>query len=604
MNSKPGIKFVDTSGHFLQATLASASGVEIFGLVAVKVQAGADNGHIISVANPSVDNKFAAVKEEALEAHFTVSNTTERSINDTVNTSDKIIRFETTSATSYKVATNGAAYTTGTTSYGSGIGSGDNFNTVFIGKSKTSDAIGSGRMFNGTFHEAFLFVEGQTASVYNCIESNMGTEFNVSGAIKEDGTVRTWYDQSGNNNHVTQTTVANQPSLVSSGVLLTAGVTFDQSRATELEASGAVITASATGAFSTFSVQTVDNSESGYLFGNASTSNGASLYAQGSNYLLSNKNAGSNLNTIAKTSSQNLLSMCYNNTATNFKVNGGGTEVSGSSTHGFAAGTGQFYLGNRNGGTSDGTRLNGSIKEIIVYNSDQSDNRTAFESNIAEHYNIALPAGFDSKNNTVSGFVTTWYDQSGNGNHLVQSTANDQPKVVDSGSLVVNSDGFGGIALGRFGSSINGQLDFTSGITISNSHSFQYLEFQRNFAHTLISSTGGGSNRIGRLSGNNLQIKRGGTHNFASGITVGSNPFLYTTFLAADGSASKVHINGVERQNTTYPNETGNSTFVAIGRGDNDNANPFLITELILYSSEQSNRTAIEANMTSHYNIT
>ena len=159
MNSKPGIKFVDTSGHFLQATLENAIGsAELFGLVAVKVVAGADNGHIISVANPSVDNKFLAVKEEATESHFTVSNTTERSINDELATSDKIIRFETNSATSYKVATNGATYTTGTTSYGTNFGSGDNFNTVFIGKSKTSDAIGSGRMFNGTFHEAVLFV--------------------------------------------------------------------------------------------------------------------------------------------------------------------------------------------------------------------------------------------------------------------------------------------------------------------------------------------------------------------------------------------------------------------------------------------------------------
>ena len=212
----------------------------------------------------------------------------------------------------------------------------------------------------------------------------------------------------------------------------------------------------------------------------------------------------------------------------------------------------------------------------------------------------ALVAFIGSGNN---GFVRTWYDQIGS-NDLVQSTANDQPKIVDSGSLVVNSDGFGSIALGRFGSSINGQLDFTSGITISNTHSFQYVEFQRNFCHTLISAVTGGNNRIGRLSSNNLQIKRGGTNNFASGITLGSNPFLYTTFLAADGNASRVHINGVEKQNTTYGNETGNSTWVAIGRGDDDNANPILISELILYTSEQSSRTEIEANMNSKYSIT
>jgi hypothetical protein len=34
-----------------------------------------------------------------------------------------------------------------------------------------------------------------------------------------------------------------------------------------------------------------------------------------------------------------------------------------------------------------------------------------------------------------NGFVTTWYDQSGNGNNLTQSTASEQPQIVSSGVL-------------------------------------------------------------------------------------------------------------------------------------------------------------------------
>lgn len=37
------------------------------------------------------------------------------------------------------------------------------------------------------------------------------------------------------------------------------------------------------------------------------------------------------------------------------------------------------------------------------------------------------------------GFVEAAYDQSGNGNHATQSTAADQPKIVDAGSLVVEN---------------------------------------------------------------------------------------------------------------------------------------------------------------------
>jgi hypothetical protein len=35
-----------------------------------------------------------------------------------------------------------------------------------------------------------------------------------------------------------------------------------------------------------------------------------------------------------------------------------------------------------------------------------------------------------------NGFVTTWYDQSGNGNNVTQSTASYQPKIVNSGSVI------------------------------------------------------------------------------------------------------------------------------------------------------------------------
>jgi hypothetical protein len=37
---------------------------------------------------------------------------------------------------------------------------------------------------------------------------------------------------------------------------------------------------------------------------------------------------------------------------------------------------------------------------------------------------------------TGSGFVTTWYDQSGNNRHATQSTNASQPRIVDSGSIV------------------------------------------------------------------------------------------------------------------------------------------------------------------------
>ena len=40
---------------------------------------------------------------------------------------------------------------------------------------------------------------------------------------------------------------------------------------------------------------------------------------------------------------------------------------------------------------------------------------------------------------TDNGFVTTWYDQSGNTNNAVQATTTKQPKIVSAGAVVVEN---------------------------------------------------------------------------------------------------------------------------------------------------------------------
>jgi hypothetical protein len=67
------------------------------------------------------------------------------------------------------------------------------------------------------------------------------------------------------------------------------------------------------------------------------------------------------------------------------------------------------------------------MKEIILFASDQTDNRFKIESNINNYYSLYTFQG--------DGFVHTWYDQSGNGNDAVQGTAANQPAIVTSGSL-------------------------------------------------------------------------------------------------------------------------------------------------------------------------
>jgi len=242
---------------------------------------------------------------------------------------------------------------------------------------------------NSTASYSFEFTyDSDDAGSLTFSEGDDNADFDISNfqvtSFKGAGLVETWYDQSGNNNHATQATAANQPKIVDAGSLLTAGVTFDGGDS--LSVSGEpVITASSSGVYSTFSVQTIATSEEGYLYGNASTSNGSSLYATTSTFAATNKT--STLDNISRSSGQNLLSAVYNNGDAGLLVNGAGT-MTDTGTYNFSAGTSDFIIGNRNGGSASATFLTGSINEIIVYNSDELSNRTALETNINSHYSI------------------------------------------------------------------------------------------------------------------------------------------------------------------------------------------------------------------------
>jgi hypothetical protein len=203
-----------------------------------------------------------------------------------------------------------------------------------------------------------------------------------------NGHVETWYDQSGSGNDATQTVAASQPKIVDAGSLVTGGLDFDGVNDTLVVTGNPVITANSAGTYSAFSVQKVLTSNRGYLYGNASATDGSSLYANDTGIFgLSNKNAASNYDIIARDGNKSLLSAVYNNGDAGMLVNGGGT-MTDVGIYDFNAGSEDFIIGNRNGGTSDGTRLDGTIQEIIIYNSDQSDNRTAIETNINNHYDI------------------------------------------------------------------------------------------------------------------------------------------------------------------------------------------------------------------------
>ena len=216
-------------------------------------------------------------------------------------------------------------------------------------------------------------------------EGDAPSSFTVNNfKILNDGFVETWYDQSGNGNDAVQQVSGSQPKIVDAGVLVSGGLDFDGVDDTLVVTGNPVITANHAGAYSAFSVHNIPTNETGYITGNASTTNGTSVLAKNtSEFALTNKNSGG-LDTISRTAGENLLSACYNNGDASLLVNGGGSMAS-VGTYDFAAGTSDFRIASRNPNNS---HLLGTIQEIIIYDSDQSDNRTAIETNINNQYDI------------------------------------------------------------------------------------------------------------------------------------------------------------------------------------------------------------------------
>ncbi len=219
----------------------------------------------------------------------------------------------------------------------------------------------------------FFYLTGENGRVF----TGNGTDFahfkNIEiTQLTADGHVTTWYDQSGNDNHATQRTAASQPKIVDAGVLVSGGLDFDGIN-DELKAASF----SASQPITSFSVFTQD-------------STGSTIYGSGGGHALitssTNKislNAGTALVSSAPISlgTQALVSALANSTSSFTYINGGNTTTGDAGTTAIAS---PLKLGN----IQSSRFTDGKLQEIIIYNSDQSANRAAIETNINSYYDI------------------------------------------------------------------------------------------------------------------------------------------------------------------------------------------------------------------------
>jgi hypothetical protein len=206
------------------------------------------------------------------------------------------------------------------------------------------------------------------------VDGDLDTTALTTFCTGTNGFVKTWYDQSGNAKDATQSTTANQPKIYdsSTGVNLTnllASLNYDGS--TDFLKSANFT--SLIGAPNFFSaVASFDTTSDMYLVDSDSPGRSATGII-GGNWSIRGLNGG------AAATGQHLISVSQESATAYMYVDGVQKISNPSST--LVTHTNVVIC-------DDGLRLDGTLQEFILWNSDQSANRAGIETNINDYYSI------------------------------------------------------------------------------------------------------------------------------------------------------------------------------------------------------------------------
>ncbi len=214
------------------------------------------------------------------------------------------------------------------------------------------------------------------------VNDNLDTSSLTSFCGAGNGFVTTWYDQSGNNNNLSQSTQANQPLIVNSGNIITLNgkvTTLFDGTNDFLDATG-VTTGNPKSIFTTTKFNSIPTGEV-VLFDSVSTNQCILLKSNANTMNLGFGTVALLINT--PSTNYILYSILQNSTASNVYVNS--SQVLTNTNIGSNAFNGLRLSAVR--GTA-GLFYNGNFSEYIIYDSNKSTDRTAIESNINTYYGI------------------------------------------------------------------------------------------------------------------------------------------------------------------------------------------------------------------------
>ena len=472
-------------------------------------------------------------------------------------------------------------------------------------------------------------------------DGTLDTESLLSFAGSDDVYVQIWYDQSGEGNDATQVSASAQPQIVSSGLVIevnnVSAIDFDgidnyleTSTFTEIEQPT-----------SYFGVFKFDSNKNQNIFD--SSLNARQLAGDdGTNYKFF---GGSTITGGITNTNQNSFNGIFNSTDSLF-VNNTSVVSGNAGTNGID----KIVIASNYPKT--GAFLDGKIQELILYPSDQSANRAGIESNINSNYNIywdgsqtgllddypnataayslralnsaytgpairVTTTGSDFKDIgllydgsldtasllTFAGggdvFVTTWYDQSGEGNDVAQGSQSAQPQIVSSGVVVTTSDNYAIDFSGSTKTLVNATFDNLTQV----SSVFTIVKSTSSAPQVITDGVDLASRQVSGYYANNpsaFAINKGVT--IKSAASINQNINLLSTFFDVN---SDLYLNGVQILNSVDAGSNTREGFTlgsALGSAASFEGSIF---EVIVFDEQNksSDRTDIETNINNYYNV-
>ena len=191
----------------------------------------------------------------------------------------------------------------------------------------------------------------------------------------------------------------------------------------------------------------------------------------------------------------------------------------------------------------------------------------------------------------TNGFVTTWYDQSGNANNAANATAAEQPKIVTGGSTILENS--------KPTLEFNSSFLNASTINITQPTSY-FITYKYTFgANDSFSDLSDGSSRqLNDTSSTGKARVFSGT-SFISNLSTSTNQTLRFSLFNGLNSGLALNNSAIQSGNAG----TGAIQNLVVGRSNALRLSGN-IQEFIIYpTDESSNRTGIDTNINDHYSI-